>query len=321
MAQRMEQAVGKKTDILASNRACIWMQAGVVKMKICPYHYNCGSCEYDQAMSVKMKRLMAERELEPASAREFEKTTDVLWPELLKLRSSGDRRCRHMLLQEVPFKLCPNAFRCWTCEYDQTISDRIGGTIPIRESDLQMVEGFLFPADPLFLFHKGHTWLHLENGGHMKVGIDDMAARLIGSATKSTLPKVGDVLQWGQKACTVISDGRAINLQSPVDGVVTSVNMKVHNDPEVPLKSPYSDGWLFTVDVADLRKANKMLLSKDKAQSWMTQEAQRLDEMLQDRNLGKLAADGGHVVGSIRESVGSGVWAAIVKEFLESRIN
>jgi glycine cleavage system H protein len=297
------------------------MQAGVVKMKICPYHYNCGSCEYDQAMSVKMKRLMAERELEPASAREFEKTTDLLWPELLKLRSSGDRKCRHMLLKEVPFKLCPNAFRCWTCEYDQMVSDRIARTIPIDERDLQMVEGFLFPADPLFFFHRGHTWIHLENGGHMKVGIDDMAARLIGSVKKPMLPKVGDVLQQGQKACAVTSDGRTINLQSPVDGVVTSINVKVLNNPGVLLTKPYSEGWLFTVDVPDLRKANKVLLSKEKAQSWMTQEAQRLDERLQDKNLGKLAADGGHIVESILDSVGSDAWNSILKEFLESGNN
>lgn len=321
MVEKMEQVIDKRTDVSASNRACIWMQAGVVKMKICPYHYNCGSCEYDQAMSMKMKRLMAERELAPASAREFEKTTDVLWPELLKLRSSGDRKCRHMLLKEVPFKLCPNAFRCWTCEYDQTVSDRIARTIPITEADLQIVEGFLFPSDPLFLFHPGHTWLRLENGGHMKVGIDDVAARLLGKVKSSTLPQIGDVLKQGQKACAVSSDGRTIPLQSPVDGVVTSINVKVHHDPGVLLRSPYSEGWLFTVNVADLRKMNKGLLSKDKAQNWMTREAQRLDEMLQDRNLGKLAADGGRVVGSILESVGSDAWAVMIKEFLEPRIN
>ncbi len=321
MAEKMEQAIDKRTDIMASNRACIWMQAGVVKMKLCPYHYNCGSCEYDQAMSMKMKRLMAERELVPASAREFEKTSEVLWPELLKLRSSGDRKCRHMLLKEVPFKLCPNAFRCWTCEYDQMVSDRIARAIPIGRQDLEIVQGFLFPMDPSFLFHRGHTWLHLENGGHMKVGIDDMAARLLGGVKKSTLPRVGDVLREGQQACAVTSDGRTVRLQSPVDGVVTSVNVRVQSDPEILLRSPYSEGWLFTVDVADLRKANRVLLSKDKAQSWMAREAQKLDERLQDQNLGKLAADGGRAVGNILETIGSERWILIVKEFLESENN
>jgi hypothetical protein len=64
-----------------------------------------------------------------------------------------------------------------------------------------------------------------------------------------------------------------------------------------------------------------VLLSKDKAQSWMAREAQKLDERLQDQNLGKLAADGGRAVGNILETIGSERWILIVKEFLESENN
>ncbi|MBM4388557.1 MAG: hypothetical protein FJ088_12505, partial [Deltaproteobacteria bacterium] len=113
------------------------------------------------------------------------------------------------------------------------------------------------------------------------------------------------------------SDSKSVNMAAPADGVVTSVNVKVLDDPEILLKSPYSGGWLFTMETGDLRKANKSLLSKEKAQAWLAQESHRLRNRLEDRNLGRLAADGGHAVDDILSGVDGVLRATVIKEFLE----
>ena len=39
----------------ASQDRCIWMTAGVVSYKLCPYHYDCEHCDFDQAMQLQFK--------------------------------------------------------------------------------------------------------------------------------------------------------------------------------------------------------------------------------------------------------------------------
>ena len=49
--------------------------------------------------------------------------------------------------------------------------------------------GFLVPAD--VTFHPGHAWARVEGMDTVTVGMDDFAARLLGSADSISLPKIG----------------------------------------------------------------------------------------------------------------------------------
>ena len=46
---------GKASDPTTQKR-CIWMTAGVVAFKLCPYDYNCEQCEFDKVMQHKSKK-------------------------------------------------------------------------------------------------------------------------------------------------------------------------------------------------------------------------------------------------------------------------
>ena len=39
----------------SSQDRCIWMTAGVVSYKLCPYHYDCEHCDFDRAMQLQFK--------------------------------------------------------------------------------------------------------------------------------------------------------------------------------------------------------------------------------------------------------------------------
>ena len=49
--------------------------------------------------------------------------------------------------------------------------------------------GFLAPTD--VMFHPGHAWARLEGVDTVTVGMDDFAAKLLGSADSISLPKLG----------------------------------------------------------------------------------------------------------------------------------
>ena len=43
------------------------------------------------------------------------------------------RFCRYMRMGFVSYKLCPNSYQCWKCEYDQAFEDRFPGSHPAFE--------------------------------------------------------------------------------------------------------------------------------------------------------------------------------------------
>lgn len=51
---------------------------------------------------------------------------EAMWVERLKNFDTTERPCRYMLMGIVPYKLCPNEYRCHICEVDQEYEDIFG---------------------------------------------------------------------------------------------------------------------------------------------------------------------------------------------------
>jgi len=125
-------------------------------------------------------------------------------------------------------------------------------------------------------YHPGHTWALRESPTLVRVGIDELAARMIGSAESILLPKRGQWIRQGQKIFSVFKDGSKIELVSPIEGEVTSVNEAVVNNPSLLNGDPYGDGWLLTVISPDAETNFRNLLGGDLARQWMEEETCRL---------------------------------------------
>src|SRR5579872_19836 len=81
-----------------------------------------------------------------------------------------DRICRHVLTGEFKTRECPHSFDCRQCSTHQALL-RIHPLPPAGEPEEDMF-GMSFPLDRLY--HRGHTWAHLEPDGSMTVGLDDL---------------------------------------------------------------------------------------------------------------------------------------------------
>lgn len=133
--------------------------------------------------------------------------------------------------------------------------------------------GSLFRIRDDCYFHQGHTWARPMNGGVVRVGMDDLAQRLIGPASGLTLPQPGTRLTQGAIGWDVQVDGRRIPMLSPVDGEVVARNEAVLHDPEVVNREPYDDGWALEVRVPNPATVPRNLLSGDLAEAWRHQSA------------------------------------------------
>jgi glycine cleavage system H protein len=112
-------------------------------------------------------------------------------------------------------------------------------------------------------YAKSHEWLKLESDGTATVGITDHAQTSLGDITFVQLPKVGAALKAGESFGVVESVKAASDLYLPVAGTVVAVNTALDGAPETVNQSPYDNGWMLKLKVANPDEAGALLSADD----------------------------------------------------------
>ncbi len=105
------------------------------------------------------------------------------------------------------------------------------------------------PAD--LRYAKSHEWVRAEADGTARIGITDYAQSSLGDITYVQTPKVGATLAAGQTFGVVESVKAASDLYAPVAFTVLEVNAALEAAPETVNRSPYEEGWMIKVRLAD----------------------------------------------------------------------
>lgn len=104
-----------------------------------------------------------------------------------------------------------------------------------------------------FSYSEDHEWIDATAdaaaGTTVKVGITSVATDRLGEVVFAELPAVGDTVTAGETCGEVESTKSVSDLYSPVTGTVTAVNDAVHDDYAIINSDPFSEGWLFQVEV------------------------------------------------------------------------
>lgn len=179
-----------------------------------------------------------------------------------------------MLTGDVSYKLCINAFHCATCSFNQMMEDLADQEADLPMADTFSVDGVQVP--PELHYHRAHTWVRLERGGDVRVGLDDFGQWLLGSVRGVRLPEVGERIFEGSAACELtLADHREVSPLAPMSGEVTARNERLIVDPGLLNTSPYSAGWLFTLRACDFASDLVSLLRGEEARRWIARENQR----------------------------------------------
>jgi len=183
-----------------------------------------------------------------------------------------------------------------------------------RESDYRIPLGIFF--------HKGHTWANLLVSGYVKVGMDDFAQRSIGKIDEIELPPIGEEVRQGGKIFTIKQGARKATFHAPVDGVISSVNHMLLENPEVIKRDPYLDGWVCAIKPSNLGENIKTLKVAKDAAIWLKEEITKFKEILMGRSLQLMPAyaniqDGGDIIDGLLEMLGDEQWELFNSEFLK----
>src|SRR5271157_6526323 len=165
-----------------------------------------------------------------------------------------------------------------------------------------------------YCFHPGHTWVVDEGRQNARVGIDAFAGNLFGNIDSVELVDLNRWVRQGQKLCTVTREGRSVDMLSPVEGVLVSVNHEVLKHPNLVVEDPYRNGWLCMVKAPEMATNVKNLLTGPIVPAWMQNSIARIGAMVQQLTPA-LAQDGGLPIKGLLFQVDASVQQQLAKEF------
>ncbi|HIF9066585.1 TPA: glycine cleavage system protein GcvH [Photobacterium damselae] len=112
-------------------------------------------------------------------------------------------------------------------------------------------------------FTHSHEWVRDEGNGIYTIGITDHAQSLLGDMVFIDLPELEDELEAGDDCAVVESVKSASDIYAPLTGVVVAINEDLDGAPGLVNSDPYSDGWLFQLQVEDDIELGELLDGED----------------------------------------------------------
>ena len=165
-----------------------------------------------------------------------------------------------------------------------------------------------------YAFHPGHTWVHNEGHQNARVGVDAFASDLFGEIDAVEVTELNRWFRQGQRLCTLKHGQDTVDLLSPVEGVVISLNHEVLKNPSLITSDPYRNGWVCVVKAPELSTNTKNLLQGSIVSAWMENSLVRVRGIMQQLNPA-LAQDGGLPIKGMLFQVDSGLRHQLTKEF------
>jgi len=217
-------------------RACLWMQAGVIAQWLCDLDFHCERCPLDAALRHEHGEL-AKLQLSPGL------------PELAGTEAiaPGERTTGIASLEAASSTVPGNGPGATeTPSSDLAASERDGAAGPEDLLNLQI--GSL---DPRLLYHRGHTWVHLEASDRARVGLDAFATRIAGRPRSVVVPHPGAQLRRGRPCAWIDLVGGTLTVLAPISGTVIETNAEIAVTPALLESDPFGRGWLFAVQPSD----------------------------------------------------------------------
>ena len=121
-------------------------------------------------------------------------------------------------------------------------------------------------------YTKEHEWLSIE-GDIATIGITDFAQKELGDVVYVELPDEGETFKEGESFGSVESVKAVSEIYMPLSGTVTEVNEVLADSPEEVNNSPYGDGWMIRIKIADESRID-LLLSSDEYITYVEEESE-----------------------------------------------
>lgn len=111
-------------------------------------------------------------------------------------------------------------------------------------------------------YSKDHEWIRVD-GNVAFIGITDYAQCELGEIVYVDVTSEGETLDTEAVFGSVEAVKTVSDLFMPVAGKVIEVNDALEDKPELVNESPYDEGWIIKIEIADASQLEKLLSAED----------------------------------------------------------
>lgn len=112
------------------------------------------------------------------------------------------------------------------------------------------------PTD--LLYTSDHEWVNVV-GNVATIGITDFAQGELGDIVFVEFPELSSTVEKGQSAGSIEAVKTVADLYMPISGTVIAVNENLDNNPEAVNDTPYGDGWMVKIEIANQDEISDLL--------------------------------------------------------------
>jgi len=252
----------------------------------------------------------------------------------------NELKCIWMTAGLISYKLCKYNLQCDQCPLDWELRnasidhiedleqkglERLKQSTSIKQEkqerspkeEVTDIKGYLF-------YHSGHTWIKVEKADEVCIGIDQFLAKLLRGVRVIILPQPKRRGIYGENLCSVIQDGGILNIISPINGMIISINQKLKEHPDLICKDPLEEGFLLKMKPKDFQQDQKHLFYGEEAYTWCKKEWERFKETiiseipldLNQKEVGITMQDGGMTLREIKNFIEPSKYTRLLNNFL-----
>ncbi len=193
-----------------------------------------------------------------------------------------------------------------------------GYAVPKSGAQVYGLDEHLLP-DGVFT-SSGHLWGVLTPSGKLRIGVDQLVTKMVGSIDNILLPQRGQQIAKGSTLLQIKQGKRTMQLQSPCDGIIEEINSDLLNRPDMLNAGPLGNAWAIAMKPNGVARTLKSLLIGEEAHDWIKQEIKRLREFLSSASLQPALAqtlqDGGLPADGVLQQLDDHAWEKFQQEFL-----
>ena len=108
------------------------------------------------------------------------------------------------------------------------------------------------------LYTSDHEWVSVV-GNVATIGITDFAQEELGDIVFVEFPELNSTVEKGQSAGSIEAVKTVADLYMPISGTVIAVNENLDDNPEAVNDTPYGDGWMVKVEIANQDEISDLL--------------------------------------------------------------
>ena len=179
------------------------------------------------------------------------------------------------------------------------------------------------PVPGGLFFDKTHTWAFMEKDGKVRIGIDEFLSHVTGPITRIIMKDAGERIKKGEPFLTLVQEGKKLEIQSPVSGIIAEQNGGLVADSSRINAEPYKEGWVYVVEPLNWLSELKAYLMGEKYSEWISKEFFRLKDFLSSGiaiignvEPAKVLQAGGEIKEGVLEDFGPEVWEEFQTGFI-----